>query len=61
VLAKVVVVLPALGDHSVQSVSSDGCIGSSKFHTVTLPEPLPTLIRGDEMLRISSRGVTVLP
>ena len=32
--AKVVVVLPALGDHSVQSVNSDGCIGSSKFQTV---------------------------
>ena len=34
--AKVVVVLPGAGDHSVQRVCSEGCMGSSKFHTVSV-------------------------
>jgi len=32
--ASVAVVLPLFGDQSVHMESSEGCIGSSKFHTV---------------------------
>ncbi len=34
--AKVVVVLPAAGGQSVHRESSEGCTGSSKFHTVSV-------------------------
>jgi hypothetical protein len=33
--AKVAVVFPDAGGQSVQRESSEGCIGSSKFHTVS--------------------------
>ena len=33
--ATLVVVFPAAGGHNVQRESSEGCLGSSKFHTVS--------------------------
>jgi hypothetical protein len=35
-LAKVVALLPGAGGQSVQREASEGCVGSSKFHTVSV-------------------------